>query len=225
MKNLQLNLSSYATLVFDCDGVLLNSNKVKTQAFYQAALPYGEMAAQALADYHVANGGVSRYKKFSYFLEHIVTEHIEGITLENLLDCYAEHVKSGLLSCDVASGLRELRSETPNTRWLIVSGGDQAELREIFAQRKLDDLFDGGIFGSPDTKEDILSREKNNENISSPALFIGDSKYDYKAASESKIDFVFMSEWTEVANWQQWCIENNISTLRNISYMSKTASH
>lgn len=150
MKNIQLNPASYATLVFDCDGVLLDSNKVKTQAFYQAALPYGEIAAQALADYHVANGGVSRYKKFSYFLEHIVTKHIEGVTLENLLDRYAEFVRSGLLSCDVAIGLQELRDNTPNTRWLVVSGGDQAELREIFTQRKLDGLFDGGIFGSPD---------------------------------------------------------------------------
>ncbi|AEJ12006.1 MULTISPECIES: HAD family hydrolase [Pseudomonas] len=217
MKNIQLNPASYATLVFDCDGVLLDSNKVKTQAFYQAALPYGEIAAQALADYHVANGGVSRYKKFSYFLEHIVTKHIEGVTLENLLDRYAEFVRSGLLSCDVAIGLQELRDNTPNTRWLVVSGGDQAELREIFTQRKLDGLFDGGIFGSPDIKEDILSREQSRTNIIAPALFIGDSKYDYKAASEAKIDFVFMSDWSEVINWEQWCLENEIFALANIS--------
>ncbi|MFH7588150.1 HAD family hydrolase, partial [Oceanimonas smirnovii] len=61
-------VTDYVTLVFDCDGVVLNSNKVKTEAFYKAALPYGEAAAQAMVDYHVAHGGVSRYKKFAYFL-------------------------------------------------------------------------------------------------------------------------------------------------------------
>ncbi|EPN6726158.1 HAD family hydrolase [Pseudomonas sp. GD03817] len=220
MNNPPLHPAFYSTLVFDCDGVLLDSNKVKTQAFYEAALPYGATAAQALADYHVANGGVSRYKKFSYFLENIVHVQVEGVTLENLLDCYAKHVRSGLLSCSVADGLQELRDKTPNTRWLIVSGGDQAELREIFAHRNLDTLFDGGIFGSPDIKEDILAREQGSGNITFPALFIGDSKYDYKAAREAKIDFIFMSDWSEVTNWKEWCMENEIYSLAKISSLN-----
>jgi len=59
-----LDLANYKTLVFDCDGVILNSNKLKTQAFYQATLPYGESKAQAMVNYHVQNGGISRYRKF-----------------------------------------------------------------------------------------------------------------------------------------------------------------
>lgn len=45
------DLQRYRTLVFDCDGVLLNSNMVKTQAFYSTALPYGEKAAKELVDW------------------------------------------------------------------------------------------------------------------------------------------------------------------------------
>lgn len=221
MKSQKLPLSDYATLIFDCDGVLLDSNKVKTEAFYQAALPFGEKAAQSLADYHVANGGISRYKKFAYFLEHIADTSIKNITLEDLLHCYAENVRSGLLSCEVATGLCELRKKTSNTRWLIVSGGDQVELREILAQRELDILFDGGIFGSPDIKESILSREKCNGNILAPALFLGDSKYDYGAAQNANIDFIFMSDWSEVENWDQWCSINGIVHMSNILSINK----
>lgn len=217
MKNVQLNISSYATLVFDCDGVLLDSNKAKTQAFFQAALPYGETAAQALADYHVANGGISRYKKFTYFLERIAPKQIPGISLDVLLATYAENVRNGLLNCKVAPGLMELRKKTPNSRWLIVSGGDQSELREIFENRNLASMFDGGIFGSPDTKEEILVREKSSHNIVSPSLFIGDSKYDHKVATAEKIDFLFMSNWSEVVEWEKWCQEYNICSLPNIA--------
>lgn len=217
MTNNELSLDSYATLVFDCDGVVLDSNKVKTQAFYQAALPYGEAAAQALADYHVANGGVSRYKKFAYFLENIATKSIAGVTLDTLLKSYADHVITGLLNCDIATDLVELRERTPNMRWLIVSGGDQSELRSVFDQRGLSALFDGGIFGSPDIKEAILDREQSNGTITSPALFLGDSKYDYKAATGAKIDFVFMSNWSEVENWEQWSLQNNIYVLPRVS--------
>ena len=194
-------VTDYATLVFDCDGVVLNSNKVKTEAFYQATLPYGEAAAQAMVDYHVANGGVSRYKKFAYFLEQIALKHTNqavGPDLEALLQSYADHVREGLLSCEIAPGLEELREKTSHARWLIVSGGDQSELREVFAARGIAKLFDGGIFGSPHTKDEILARELVTRNVKYPSLFLGDSVYDYQASMNAGLDFVFMSGWSEV---------------------------
>ncbi|WP_445005933.1 HAD family hydrolase [Halomonas mongoliensis] len=194
-------ITYYTTLVFDCDGVVLDSNKVKTEAFYQATLPFGEATAQAMVDYHVANGGVSRYKKFAHFLEQIVPVHAaqQGPDLEALLQAYANHVREGLLSCDMAPGLEALRQQTPNARWLIVSGGDQTELRDVFAQRGIAQWFDGGIFGSPDTKDGILERELDSGNIQQPSLFLGDSKYDYEASKRSGLDFIFLSGWSEVA--------------------------
>lgn len=212
-------IKEYKTLVFDCDGVVLNSNKVKTDAFYQAALSYGEQAAQALVEYHVANGGVSRYKKFAYFLNILVPQHaaeVSGPTLEELLDAYASHVLQGLLTCDIAEGIHELRKNTPNTNWLIVSGGDQAELRHVFAERGLAEYFDGGIFGSPDTKDEILEREINNGNIQQPGLFLGDSKYDYQAASGKGLDFVFLTGWTEVEDWEEWCNQYCLISVKSI---------
>lgn len=216
---MKLKSTDYRTLVFDCDGVVLNSNKVKTEAFYQAALPYGEQAAQALVKYHVANGGMSRYKKFAYFLNTLVPQYaaqISGPTLEELLDAYASHVLQGLLTCDIAEGLHELRKNTPNTNWLIVSGGDQAELRHVFAERGLDEYFDGGIFGSPDTKDEILERRTNNGNIQQSALFLGDSKYDYQAASGAGLDFVFLTDWTEVKDWEEWTSKYNLISVKSI---------
>ncbi len=46
-----MHFGKYKSLIFDCDGVVLNSNKAKTEAFYKAALPYGEQAASALVEY------------------------------------------------------------------------------------------------------------------------------------------------------------------------------
>lgn len=208
-------INRFRTLVFDCDGVVLNSNKVKTQAFYQAALPYGETAAQALVDYHVANGGISRYKKFAYFVDELVPLHapdIAGPGLDQLLDAYAGAVRHGLLNCEVAEGLEALR-QASDARWLIVSGGDQAELRDVFQARGLDTLFDGGIFGSPDSKDEILARELANGNITQPALFIGDSRYDHVASSAAGLSFVFIRQWTEFPDWQTYCAERNLSTV------------
>lgn len=214
------SLSEYKTFVFDCDGVILNSNKIKTEAFYRTALAYGEPAAQELVRYHVENGGVSRYKKFKYFLDEIVpnltNNKVSGPNLEVLLENYAKIVLDGLLSCELAEGLEELRIKTSDAKWLIVSGGDQAELRQIFNERGLARYFDGGIFGSPDTKDQILEREINNGNIQHPALFLGDSKYDYKAAQSARLDFLFLTGWTEVKNHQDWCRKNNVYVVNNL---------
>lgn len=212
-------LKTYKTFVFDCDGVVLDSNKVKTQAFYQAALPYGEAAAQALVEYHVTHGGVSRYKKFAHFLNDLVPEYapaINGPDLDSLLAAYAAAVQEGLLQCQIAPGLAELRAATPNARWLIVSGGDQAELRRVFSSRGIADFFDGGIFGSPDSKDVILARELERNNISQPGLFLGDSKYDFQAANAAGLDFLFVSIWTDVRDWREWSSQCKVKVIGNI---------
>ena len=41
-----------------------------------------------------------------------------------------------------------MRTQTIGVPWLIVSGGDQDEIKRVFHLRKLEILFDGGIFGS-----------------------------------------------------------------------------
>ncbi|MFD1510677.1 HAD family hydrolase [Lacimonas salitolerans] len=217
-------LSDYSTLVFDCDGVVLDSNRIKTEAFRIAAQPWGAAAAGALVAHHVANGGISRHLKFAHFLDAILPEHAPGAVpgrdgpgLEELLSAYAQSVRAGLMSCAVAEGLEALRAATPDAHWLIVSGGDQAELREIFAARGLDGLFDGGIFGSPDSKDTILTREQAGGRIEAPALFLGDSRYDHEAASAAGLDFIFVSGWSEFHGWQEYCANREIRSIESAS--------
>ena len=214
-----MKLTDFQSLVFDCDGVILDANAVKTNAFYQAALPYGEEAARELRNYHVANGGISRYRKFHHFLEQIVPAGSSGPSMDELLAHYAEAVRQGLSECRVAPGLTQLRAATPNATWCVVSGGDQQELRAVFAERQLDHLFDGGIYGSPDTKEQITEREMHNGTIRTPAVFIGDSRYDFEVSRESGMDFIFLTDWSEVTDYSELfgtspvMVENNIESL------------
>lgn len=87
---------------------------------------------------------------------------------------------------------------------MIVSGGDQGELREVFEARGLSHYFSGGIFGSPTDKQEILLRELNCGNLVLPAVFLGDSRYDYESAMKFGLDFVFISQWTEFSGWQEY---------------------
>lgn len=216
MSNQKLDVGQYKTLVFDCDGVVLNSNKIKTQAFYDVAKTYGHEPAQALLDYHVQNGGISRYAKFEYFFTEILGKHLDQEEFKLLLENFAHEVKKALLICEVAEGMDKLKAKTKYANWLIVSGGDQVELRQVFAKRRLDKYFDAGIFGSPDTKDTILAREIEKGNITMPALFIGDSKYDYQASQNAGLDFIFLSNWTEIKCWVNFCKKYSLTSFNSL---------
>lgn len=222
---MKIELQKYKTIVFDCDGVVLDSNIVKTEAYFRTAKNLGatDKEAQALVDYHVRLGGISRYHKFDYYLSEILKKPVTDGAIQELLDEFGRELEVGLMECKIAEGLTALREMTPDSNWVILSGGDQEELQTLFANRtlsngvSLDQLFDGGIFGSPDNKDEVLVREKANGNVKLPGLFLGDSKYDYEAADRSGLDFIFLSDWTEVADWQDYTKLNKIVVLPNLS--------
>ncbi len=215
MKN-PVNLNAYSTLVFDCDGVILDSNKVRARAFYNAALPYGKQHAEALEAYHILHGGVSRYVKFEILLRDMVGVPVTEQAMQALLHAFTTEATIGLLQCDIAPGLESLRQATPHARWILVSGADEKELRNVFAQRGIAEFFDGGIFGSPSNKDDILQREKKSGNLTQPGLFFGDSRYDHQAATGAGLDFVFVSGWTDMEGWGNYCREQGIPTIKGL---------
>ncbi len=200
---IEANIENYKTLIFDCDGVILNSNTIKTHAFYNVAKIYGHDPAQKLQDYHMKNGGVSRYEKFEYLLTNILGKKVTTEELRKLLLMFSREIREALLTCEVAENIKELRERTKAAKWLVVSGSDQIELRDIFTSRGLAKYFDGGIFGSPDDKNIILKNEKEKCNITGKSLFLGDSMYDYQAAKNAQLDFIFLNKWTEMKDWKE----------------------
>ena len=58
-------------IVFDCDGVILESVDAKTQAFARIGAEFGEEARDRLVAYHAMYGGVSRYKKFEWMFQEV----------------------------------------------------------------------------------------------------------------------------------------------------------
>jgi phosphoglycolate phosphatase-like HAD superfamily hydrolase len=221
---LKVDLAKYKTIVFDCDGVVLNSNKVKVQAYFDVAKRMGgsDAEAQAFVDHHVSKGSFPRNGKIEYYLTNIVKQPMTKVLVEQYIAAFEDILDKTLMECEIAPGILALKFSTPNARWMLLSGGDQAELRRVFPRRNVEEhnlasLFEAGIFGGPDIKEEVLVREKANANLQMPALFLGDSKYDYQAATKAGLDFVFLSDWTEVHDWQKYCAENNIVTKPNLS--------
>jgi phosphoglycolate phosphatase-like HAD superfamily hydrolase len=212
----------YATWIFDCDGVLLNSNTVKSDALYKAALPYGTEAAEKLLNFHVQHGGISRFVKFKHLFCEILKVSDFEAGLDSALNSYGRYCNDSLLQCETAPGLGDVlkKIRTAGSKTYIISGGLQDELRSIFKIRDLDKYFDG-IFGSPDNKVEILTREISAGNIVLPAIFVGDSRYDYEAAHECGLNFIFVSGWTEFKNWKDYFKYKNVTSVETLKEITK----
>ena len=169
-----MDLTQYNTIIFDCDGVLLNSNFKKSEAYRYAAIDFGATKEQAekLVQYHVENTGISRYVKFEYFLTNILQQSFNEEDFSFLIKSLNHHVLKILNDCEVATGLDKLRELTKNQHWMVMSGGDQEEVRTILASKHLDHLFDYGIYGSPDSKQDIVKHHLENKHDFMPAIFL-----------------------------------------------------
>ena len=223
-----IDIKGYKLIIFDCDGVILNSNHLKTSAFYDVALFAGEEIATRFAKYHVENGGVSRYVKFKFFIEHFLNLNANsevGQTLyAQLLHDYSLRVKHAMLTCEMTTALDSLKLKTSSASWAVASGSDQEELRSIFYARNLDNYFDLGIFGSPSSKLTIVRVLISDNFQSSSGLVIGDSLLDYKVSLELQTDFIYISGWAESSALTNISTNNSIIAYDSLATLSSNLS-
>lgn len=208
-------LTTYNSIIFDCDGVILDSNRIKTDSFYETVLEYGEEKAALLKEYHTIHGGISRFHKFEYFFSHLVRTENSQEKIEKSLITFASLIKDKLLSCPVCEGFNKFVNRIQRQNPMVISGGLESELHDIFRERSLLAYF-SKICGSPATKETIFKREIENKAIKFPALYIGDSKYDYLVANENNIDFIFMTQYSEFKNWEDFFADKpDVTIIKN----------
>ena len=212
-----IDLKKYNTIIFDCDGVILNSNFQKIEAYRNTAISYGASKIQAedLVSYHVSLTGISRNIKFKYFLKEIMGEHVTDSSMKKLVDTLNIEVITLLKNCEVASGIEKLKSHTKKSTWMVASGGDQEELRFLFKEKGIASFFEGGIYGSPSSKHQIVEEKMKDKNFL-PTLFLGDSLYDIQTAQKYKLDFIFIYGWTDLKNWKKICNENGLPYVEKI---------
>ncbi|MGE5373188.1 MAG: HAD family hydrolase [Solirubrobacterales bacterium] len=212
-----LNLASYNTIILDCDGIILDSNSIKTDAFYEVALVYGQEAARSLAAYHKQNGGISRYLKFQYFFREILGKDQADREIQAAIDHYGELVRARLATCNLTEGLLAFLDSIPDhIPKYVVSGGNEAEVREALQQQGLGRYF-RDIWGSPATKDEIFGREIDTRTLVPPMLYIGDSIYDYECASRYGMGFIFVYQYTEVQNWQDFFENKSVTVYQNLA--------
>ncbi|MBT7555749.1 HAD family hydrolase [Candidatus Woesearchaeota archaeon] len=207
------DIKNYQQVIFDCDGVILDSNQIKSKAFADALVDEDPKLIDEFLYYHQQNGGVSRFVKFEYFYKIIKAQKDYQVDRDNALKKYSKLSLEGLLSCNEIKGIRNILTQLGNYNIdsFVVSGGEQTEVRTVLKKKDLSHYFKK-IYGSPATKKENLSAIKPVK-----SLYFGDAKSDYEAASVFGMDFVYIngaSEWTEGI---KFCQQNNIAMFKDFT--------
>ena len=186
-----------ACIVFDFDGVLIDSNTTKRQAYYEALADIPG-SADAITEVLAASvlEPVDRYQTIARIVsllrdrELVRASDVAGLAAD-LADRYTNICDRALRRCNELPGASTLLARLSTAYPLYVnSATPEPILRAMVARRDWTTYF-RDVLGSPATKEANLKRIAAREAIEMrQLLFVGDSEADRRAALQAGCHFV-----------------------------------
>ena len=177
-------------IVFDFDGVILESTEIKTQAFIDIFSDETDHL-DSIIRHHLENMGISRHEKFRYIYKNILKKELTQDHSEKLAHMFATSVWKNILDCPEVPGIMDfLNMHSKDCLFFIASGTPEDELKEVVKLRHLDNYF-AGVYGSPRLKPEIIHDIVQKWNLkTNEMLFIGDALTDLNDARECNISFI-----------------------------------
>jgi len=178
-------------VIFDFDGVLVESVDIKTAAFGKLFRDEGTDVERQVVEYHLLNTGVSRFDKFRYIYQHILKKELTEDKFKNLCDTFAALVMDEVVSAPYVAGAKEfLDSFTGKCKFFVTSATPQDEIDEIVKRRQMDQYFEE-VYGAPVKKIEAVRTILDKYGFDPDSvIYVGDAMSDYEAAKSSGLKFV-----------------------------------
>ena len=181
----------FDAIVFDFDGVLVESTDVKTHAFGALYAEHGPEIQRCVIEHHVANAGLSRYLKFRFYQEQLLGvpySEADGVRLSNE---FSSMVVDLIVKAPYVRGAHEfLLAHHRSLPLFVASGTPQDELLHIVEKRGMAQYFQK-VRGTPATKGEILGDIIGTHGFSAQrVLMVGDAYADWEGAQQAGALFI-----------------------------------
>ena len=178
-------------IAFDFDGVLAESVDIKTCAYVSLFEEYGENVIAKVVDYHMKNGGVSRFVKIRTIYDKILKKPLSEDKFKLLSEQFSNIVVDKVVAAPWVPGAKDFLLRNQNQYFFfIISGTPEDELREIVRRRGMSHFFNS-VRGAPKDKVSLLKEVMIEYHLKPEEIvFIGDAETDWCAARETKVPFI-----------------------------------
>jgi haloacid dehalogenase superfamily, subfamily IA, variant 1 with third motif having Dx(3-4)D or Dx(3-4)E len=184
------------SIVFDFDGTLIDSNRLKYDAYFEL-FPAEDRHARIIREVLSESFEQTRYVILEEILRRFGVENQTYISKEvnKLAGQYNNIVVAGAKTCPEKAGAEDaLKKFAPMYRLYVNSTTPDASLKEIIRFKKWDGYF-RGVFGYPHEKPETLLRIMALEKLrSDQVLVVGDGESDRKSAAENGCPFFYVTE-------------------------------
>jgi phosphoglycolate phosphatase-like HAD superfamily hydrolase len=207
----------FSNLIFDFDGVIVDSNKIRIEGFRQLYQSSSTEVMDLFIKYVKINHGLSRYKKINFYYEKLIFQKVDIDTIQRDANHYSLIVKDAVVSANEIPGARAfLDLSAPAFSLALVSSSDQSELRDICEQRGISNYFKA-ILGSPIEKSiNIINLIQEFQWSLNNTVYIGDSVNDLVAANTANIQFIGFGRKNFSEVDKSLCIVENFTELSKL---------
>lgn len=175
-------------IVFDFDGVILDSARIKERAFLKI-FRADASSRPGILSYLRRVQEQPRWIKIRHVLTSLLTQPCSKARVMELCREYESACYGKILACPLVAGAGRMIRQNHFLKF-ICSGTPERELRRILVERKLQACFEAG-FGAPRTKPVILKTILRRWRLPpSEVLYVGDSIGDYRSAMQAGVSFV-----------------------------------
>ena len=194
MKYYKHYLHGLKVLVYDFDGVIVDTSIIKTKTFYEVFSLYPKFFKK-IWNFHLKNKGISRKVQFEYLVCDLIgdTGQKASAHINKLMRIYKNKLLPKLHNIKyIRDAYKIIRYSKKNYSTYIVSNAPTSELKLVIKEKKLEKFFDK-IFSSESeiNKSKVLNKILKLEKISPKSmLFIGDTLKDQISAKKSLVKFV-----------------------------------
>ncbi len=218
----------FKAVLFDSDGVILNSNSIKLNGFYHLVKEVSSKDDAVKILHHIRESkGLSRYDIIDLICTHFCTFGQHDVSSQLLLARYSDIVFSSLVRCQIDEGIFLFKELYPLAHWFILTAGDTKETEKIYQEKHLDTLFGSRIFGSPRTKQDNLNTIMTSLSHldSTDILFIGDSFTDAELAIRNGLSFALITHWSHCEKAKHFCERHSLPSFYDLKDLIATCSN